>query len=188
MNPGILRVVAGLHQRLNTNTGRTQIRSVTRIYVHEQYNSRLQANDIAILRLCQPVTLNDYVNLACLPGPDPQESQPVTAIGWGSTYKGSPLPSALRQVTMRVTNAQAKAAYPAYFDAQRQIGAGVPYVGGKDSCQGDSGGPLMFNSNGQWYVSGVVSFGRDCALGNYPGVYTRVSAYLNWIFSKVNAQ
>jgi len=187
MNPGILRIVAGLHQRLNTNTGRTQIRSAARIFVHEQYSTQSLANDIAIIRLCQPVTLNDYVNVACLPGPDPQESESVTVIGWGSIYSGSPLPNALRQVTMKVTNNEAKQAYRGQFNAQRQIGAGIPYVGGKDSCQGDSGGPLMYN-NGQWYLSGVVSFGHDCAGAGAPGVYTRVSAYLNWIFSKVNAQ
>ena len=185
--PGSLRIIAGLHQRLNTNTGRTQTVGVSRIFVHEQYNTATLAHDIAVLRLSCPVQLNDYVNLICLPGPDPQESQPVTAIGWGSTYRGSPLPSALRQVTMQVTNAQARAAYPYYFNAQRQIGAGVPYTGGKDSCQGDSGGPLMFNSNGVWHLSGVVSFGTDCARSNYPGVYTRTSAYLNWIYSKTSA-
>jgi hypothetical protein len=187
-NPSGLRIVAGLHERLNTNTGRTQIMGASRIFVHEQYNSVSLANDIAVIRLCQPVQLNTYVSLICLPGPDPQESQSVTVAGWGSTYSGSPLPNALRQVTMKVTNTQAKAAYPAYFSAQRQIGAGIPYVGGKDSCQGDSGGPLMYNTNGQWYISGVVSFGHDCARGNYPGVYTRTSAYLNWIYNKVNAQ
>ena len=182
-----LRVVAGLHQRLNVNTGRTQIMRVSRIFIHERYSSRTQANDIAILRLCQPFQLNNYVSLACLPGPDPQESASVTVAGWGSTYKGSPLPNGLRQVTMQVTNSQAEAAYRGYFNVQRQIGAGIPYVGGKDSCQGDSGGPLMYKSNGQWYVSGVVSFGYECARGNYPGVYTRTSAYINWIYNKINS-
>jgi secreted trypsin-like serine protease len=182
-----IRVIAGLHERLNINTGRTQNLGVSRIFMHEQYNTITQAHDIAILRLSQPVQLNSYVSLICLPGPDPQESMSVTVAGWGSTYKGSPLPNALRQVTVKVTNAQAQAAYPAYFNAQRQIGAGVPQTGGKDSCQGDSGGPLMYNSNGQWYLSGVVSFGTDCALSNYPGVYTRTSAYLSWIRSKINS-
>ncbi|CAF1120856.1 unnamed protein product [Adineta steineri] len=186
-NPATLRVVAGLHQRLNLNTGRTQNIGVSRIFLHEQYSSRTHANDIAIIRLCQPVQLNAYVNLICLPGPDPQELSSVTVAGWGSTYYGSPLPSALRQVTMQVTNAQAKASYPAYFNVQRQIGAGIPYVGGKDSCQGDSGGPLMYNPAGQWYLSGVVSFGMQCGHGNFPGVYTRTSAYLNWIHNKINS-
>ncbi|CAF3340029.1 unnamed protein product [Rotaria sp. Silwood1] len=187
-NANIVRVVAGLHQRLNTNTGRTQIKGVSRIFLHEQYNSRTLANDIAVIRLSQPVQLNNYVSVICLPGPDPQESAAITVAGWGSTYYGSPLPSNLRQVTMRVTNALAKASYPAYFNVQRQIGAGMPYVGGKDSCQGDSGGPLMYNSNGKWHLSGVVSFGHECARGNYPGVYTRTSAYLNWIYNKISAK
>jgi secreted trypsin-like serine protease len=182
-----MRVVAGLHERQNLNTGRTQIIGVSRIFMHEQYSSVTQAHDIAILRLSQPVQLNNYVNLICLPGPDPPESASVTAAGWGTTYKNSALANSLRQVTVKVTNAQAAAAYPAYFSAQRQIGAGIPNLGGKDSCQGDSGGPLMYNSNNQWYLSGVVSFGNDCALSNYPGVYTRTSAYLAWIRSKINS-
>jgi secreted trypsin-like serine protease len=182
-----LRVVAGLHSRQNLNTGRVQNLGVSRIFLHEQYNSVTQAHDIAVVRLSQPVQLNSYVSLICLPGPDPQELASVTAAGWGATYKGSPLPDALRQVTVQVTNNQAKAAYPAYFNVQRQIGASIPYTGGKDSCQGDSGGPLMYNANGVWYLSGVVSFGNDCGLRNYPGVYTRTSAYLAWIQSKIQS-
>ena len=37
--------------------------------------------------------------------------------------------------------------------------------GGIDSCQGDSGGPLVCNGK----LSGVVSFGQECALPEYPG-------------------
>ncbi|CAA9997679.1 unnamed protein product [Nesidiocoris tenuis] len=54
---------------------------------------------------------------------------------------------------------------------------------GKDTCQGDSGGPLQIPLRSpycMYAIVGVTSFGRACAQ-NYPGVYTRVSHYRQWI-------
>lgn len=50
--------------------------------------------------------------------------------------------------------------------------------------QGDSGGPLNCQSeNGSWEVRGIVSFGSglSCNTLKKPAVYTRVSAYIDWI-------
>lgn len=58
--------------------------------------------------------------------------------------------------------------------------AGSP-DGGVDACTGDAGGPLFTNENGKFIQHGIVSWGRGCALAQYPGVYTQVSYFLEWI-------
>lgn len=70
------------------------------------------------------------------------------------------------------------------FDERKQLCAGNHRYD-KDSCQGDSGGPLVHEVNGKWVLSGVVSYGDECAKVNRPGVYARVSHYIPWIKSVI---
>lgn len=60
----------------------------------------------------------------------------------------------------------------------------------KDSCPGDSGGPLhaaVYLYNDIRYAQyGIVSFGpKFCGLQGFPGVYTRVIYYMNWILDNI---
>ena len=51
------------------------------------------------------------------------------------------------------------------------------FLGGSDACIGDSGGGLVCDG----VLAGIVSFGKGCALADYPGVYTEVMEYTGWI-------
>lgn len=83
---------------------------------------------------------------------------------------------------------------PTYSTVRVRIGNGQLCAGGergKDSCRGDSGGPLMVSytnsrGDGNWYAAGIVSFGpTPCGFENWPGIYTRVSNYMQWIVGKL---
>lgn len=69
----------------------------------------------------------------------------------------------------------------------KQICAG-DYSSTRDTCQGDSGGPLLaIMKNGYQnipQVLGLTSYGSACA-GGIPGVYTRISEYIDWIESSL---
>merc|ERR1712168_821888 len=53
---------------------------------------------------------------------------------------------------------------------------------GTTSSGGSSSDTLVFKDGGGNYdLIGVVSWGVSCADSRYPGVYTRVNNYLNWI-------
>jgi Trypsin len=80
-----------------------------------------------------------------------------------------------------VSQERCKAVYPYALIGEGQICAGLN-TGKKDSCQGDSGGPLVsFDVNGCPYQVGIVSWGNGCARQMAYGVYTRISAYKQWI-------
>jgi secreted trypsin-like serine protease len=177
-------VYVGMHD-INQPVYSEQKIVAERIFLHEQYNTNTQENDIAIIRLSRPVTISDKINVICLPGAEAlNANQTVWITGWGTTsFQGQTSP-VLKQTTLHTMPTRCPQIYRNY-NSQKQMCAGA-HGGGRDTCQGDSGGPLMYESNGQWFLNGVVSYGHECALDGYPGVYARVSYYLPWIRSKIS--
>ena len=103
-------------------------------------------------------------------------------------------PRKLHEVDIEVIDpGECKAVYqslqvPAFTIGDTEICA-TGLTGGKDSCFGDSGGPLIVaadNERGYAQV-GIVSWGPQCGNPLYPGVYTRVSSFSNWIKQNMDA-
>uniref|UniRef100_A0A3B3DV15 Zgc:100868 n=1 Tax=Oryzias melastigma TaxID=30732 RepID=A0A3B3DV15_ORYME len=162
-------------------------RSVSQIIVHPNYNSQSQDNDVSLVKLSSSVTFNDYISPVCLAaaGSDFPGGTTAWVTGFGTLSSGGSVSSTLQEVSVPiVSNSQCNASYGSITN--NMICAGLT-DGGKDSCQGDSGGPLVSEQSGRWILAGIVSFGRGCALPNFPGVYARVSEYQTWIDTQITS-
>ncbi|XP_058142689.1 tryptase alpha/beta-1-like [Dasypus novemcinctus] len=164
---------------------------VGRVLPHPGYYSAQEGADIALLGLRSPVNLSGRVQPLRLP-PAAQAfpaGTPCWLTGWGDVGDDEPLPPPypLRQVKVPVVdNGDCDAQYhsdTSTGDSVRIVRDDMMCAGraGRDSCQGDSGGPLACKVNGTWLQAGVVSWGEGSAQDKRPGVYTRVTHYLDWI-------
>lgn len=209
--PGDIELLVGAYQLDNTgNQTASERKTVSTINVNSlwsrQYGTN-EDNDIALLQLSSrstsPTTasLLDSTHDAALPK-TPDDGLDV--IGWGAIAPGSSpgtyqYPTVLQQVALdykdhakcqsiygsSAITSNMICAYEATPKATEPDDTGqTQYIGdpyGEDSCYGDSGGPLFLpESSGDW-VAGIVSFGDGCGNPDYPGVYTRIFKYVDWI-------
>ncbi|XP_076655314.1 venom serine protease Bi-VSP-like isoform X2 [Halictus rubicundus] len=168
--------------------------------VHPGYKKYRHVNDIAVLRLAQDVPFSVHLHPICLPLDESIRNKNFTGefvhvVGWGATSDNASEDISfahsdeLQETHIPVvSNAECRQALSQFRSAvidNRVLCAGFAQ-GGKDACKGDSGGPLMFPINKftdkvAYYQIGVVSYGHGCARPGYPGVYARVTEYLDFI-------
>ena len=180
------------------------VHQVARIIVHPKYTEASRSgHDIALVELSKPWN-GPLAHLSARRSDDP-ETPPgsiamVAGFGdqkWQASLKlfanrdGSRVAAGsrvLREVDLPTIAAkECRARYKGSKVGPEQICAGH-LQGRKDSCQGDSGGPLVaFDRQGCPYQIGIVSWGPECASEKAYGVYTRVSAYIDWIRKYVPA-
>ncbi|XP_011647067.1 venom serine protease Bi-VSP-like [Pogonomyrmex barbatus] len=169
---------------------------IERMTVHPEYNPKSYTNDVAVLKTTQEIPFTYLRHPICLPVDDFNRNKNVEntypfVAGWGSVYFHGPTSTRLLQTQIPVTTQQeCKNAFRNFRTTvidNRVLCAGFAN-GGKDACQGDSGGPLMsINPRNQhtFYVIGVVSYGFKCAEPGFPGVYTKVTEFLDFITSQL---
>ena len=176
------------------------VSDVATIISHPDYDSGTTNNDVAILKLSTPIEESDLIKYITLPeaGSDPAAGVDAVVAGWyvllcpnlhihhmltakcrGSRGSGVPDTNALQKVTVPIVSREECNTLYSGRITDGMICAGFD-EGGKDSCQGDSGGPLTDPSGA---LIGIVSWGQGCALPDYPGVYTHVANYVDFINS-----
>lgn len=160
------------------------------IIPHPEFNVKNQMeHDIGLIRLRRDVVFTEFIKPICMPSAQLKSNagDQLTVAGWGKTLENTR--SAIKQKLVVNVNSHGecvnKFAYIFRTITENQMCAGGEYL--EDSCAGDSGGPLMKLVNElQWYAEGLVSFGQtNCGSEGWPGIYTRVPAYVDWIRSNV---
>ncbi|XP_061393057.1 trypsin-1-like [Musca vetustissima] len=165
--------------------GNTLQLSVKDIIVGPNFDPETFEDDITIMILNQTVPsnyrgaslieLNENANLTA--------GTKCTVSGWGLTEKGY-YAQTLRLVEVPLISHSVCSEH--YGDESLTAGmlcAGY-MSGGRDACSADSGGPLVCDDT----LVGIVSFGVGCAKPGFPGVYTNVAYYIDWIRNKTGSK
>ncbi len=159
------------------------------LILHPDYNGFTNDNDIALVRLSAPVSIKPVY----LPGAEDSmlivPGRVHTIMGWGDTNSlvssasDSLLEAQVPIIDFSVCNSSNS--YDGELTANMMCAGYMS--GGTDACYGDSGGPLVTQKDSNWHITGVVSWGNGCAEPDFPGIYTKVMNYHNWILQQVDS-
>ena len=148
-------------------------------------------NDVALVILPGGLEEGDNIKYAKLnKDPNvPAADERLYVSGWGRNEEGAGSEKSYVLLGTVVNSVPNKVCSPlVYPELVLTNGMMCAYTEGTDTCQGDSGGPLVIASKNKTAPAaepplqvGIVSWGIGCARKDSPGVYTRVSSYVDWI-------
>ena len=176
-------VILGAHY-LSNSTDRISIDSFK---YHSDYNIETSENNIALIKLNQRVqSFTDRIIPACLDQSIRMSTTTSSLLvaSWytvDNTTGSISVADELRQTILTRTN-RCSRVYQKY-DSQKQL-----CVGQKDSkgglCQIHRGHGLFEKQKydvDRWILIGIANYGCQHTAQGYPNVYTRISAYYDWI-------
>ncbi|XP_036009720.1 tissue-type plasminogen activator isoform X2 [Mus musculus] len=191
--PNHLKVVLGRTYRVVPGE-EEQTFEIEKYIVHEEFDDDTYDNDIALLQLRsqskQCAQESSSVGTACLPDPNLQlpDWTECELSGYGKHEASSPFFSdRLKEAHVRLYPSSRCTSQHLFNKTvtNNMLCAGDTRSGGNqdlhDACQGDSGGPLVCMINKQMTLTGIISWGLGCGQKDVPGVYTKVTNYLDWI-------
>lgn len=185
--PETFIAVLGVYDRENEKESSRKYHNVDDIKVPALFHGDPlhDIHDVALLKLDRKVQYSSAIKPVCLPTSRTFKYVGKYGIisGWGTlSFKGPlsqyPLEAAVRVISnekcmpTRIVGSHFAENTKAMFCA---------YNVNTDACQGDSGGPMIIQDGTKITQIGIISWGIECALKDHPGVYTRLTYYLDWI-------
>lgn len=168
-----------------------KIVGIIEIVRHPSYKPPTIYADLALLKLAETVRFGPNLKPACLYTKYDTTPPQAWVTGWGVTGIGERQSKELLKVRLDIVDnidcamkLNRSAAIPRGIVPSMLCAGDISGNWHKDTCQGDSGGPLQIlhpHLKCLHQIVGITSFGRVCAFKNSPGVYTRISHYIDWI-------
>jgi secreted trypsin-like serine protease len=182
MNIGDIIVRMGSNSLLNLTFSGLAVKK----FIHPLFNNLTLHNDIAILEIDRDVNFGS-VRLPCEHmGNDLYKiGSMVKVLGFGKESENSlELHSMnLKEVDLRIVALEDSRYHREMIGSDMFLA--VNRISGRivDACTGDSGGPCLKSIKGQWVLVGIVSWGHGCGRDGFPGVYTDIMYFDNWVRS-----
>ncbi|NXO15297.1 ENTK Enteropeptidase, partial [Oriolus oriolus] len=182
LKPSRWQAFLGLYIQSNLTQPSTVARTIDRIIMNPHYMKETKDSDIALMHLQHKVQYTDYIKPICLPEKNQQFLPGINCsiAGWGSIREEGPPSNVLQEAEVPLISNEKCQQWLTRYITENMLCAGYD-MGGIDSCQGDSGGPLTSKDGDKWFLVGVTSFGEGCARPQRPGVYVRVTMFVDWI-------
>ncbi|KAM4048847.1 plasma kallikrein [Anomaloglossus baeobatrachus] len=161
----------------------TPVLDIEQIIIHPEYTGAEGGNDIALLKLRTPMAYNEYQQAICLPPIQDSFVLPSKCwiTGWGYINETGTTSDVLQKAEVPPqSSTECQKSYSTQTIGNKVLCAGYKH-GQIDSCKGDSGGPLNCLVDKTWYLVGITSWGEGCARPDKPGVYTKVTEFIDWI-------
>ncbi|KAG7204572.1 hypothetical protein KM043_004995 [Ampulex compressa] len=179
----VYNIVSAPYNNVEIVTGSTslyrggQTHRVKSVYYHSQYvpsASQSWVNDVAVIILAAPLTVNAYQRPITFATTCPEPGSVCILSGWGKVSANGPISPDLKKAYCTVlSGSECQAHHKEYIFASQLCTRAKVGIG---ACQGDSGGPLVVNG----VLHGIVSWVYPCAVG-VPDVYTKVCAHSQFI-------
>ncbi|MFE7748424.1 S1 family peptidase [Streptomyces sp. NPDC057428] len=176
-----LRIIAGREELGGPGGQEIPVRSA---WANPAYDPRTNAGDLAVVTLASALPSSSVIPLARAGSAAYEPGTAAKVYGWGDMTGYGIYATRLRAASVQVLpDSDCARAYPGgtrgAYDASSMLCAGDA-AGGRDACQGDSGGPLVARGR----LVGLVSWGSGCGSQGSPGVYTRISAAIQWMAAR----
>jgi len=185
----LITITAGDHS-LTKNDSTEQKVQVAEMVNHENYDRESNNNDIAVIKLAQPVLFNEVIQPVKLArkGDTVKQGSKCTVAGWGYIDNVN-IPDVPYHINLTVWSDDfCTRKHNSSYNASNMLCAS-PGENLPGHCLYDSGSALLCptSDDNKLTAFGIVSFGGggDCESRQLPGGYTKVSSFEDWIEEKV---